>query len=541
MKSVSELIQQLDGKLIVSCQAAPGDAFYGPDLMARFATAAVDGGAAGIRASWARDVAAIATAVPGVPIIGIWKEKWTDGCTLITPRFEQAQELVGAGASIIALDCTTRGCRFGALERLTQIRAELGVPVMADVATIEEALAAAEAGADFVAPTMRGYTDDTRHTDGFDVELVREMVRAVAVPVIAEGRIATPEQARQAVEAGALAVVVGTVITRPRDITQSFAAEVARAQRRAARTHYLAIDLGGTNTKFGVVSSAGELVFESVAPTPAAGGRDALLSHLKTVANACLERARGWQPAALGIATAGWVDTRTGSVAYATENLPGWTGTRIADELSPVVGLPVGVENDANALALGEKRFGLGRGVSDFVCVTLGTGIGGGCYIGGALNRGKHSFANALGHITLKVDGEPCTCGRRGCLEAYANSAALLRYAGGSYSNAEAVISAANSGDAQARAAIEKLARYLAAGLASIVQILDPELLVLSGGLVQSNQILLDTLRERLAAEVIAWPHRTLRVELSKLGYFGGLYGAAAIGEERLTLLRRVP
>jgi N-acylglucosamine-6-phosphate 2-epimerase len=145
--------------------------------MARFARCAVMGGAAGIRASGAPDVAAIAKAV-SVPIIGIWKERWTDGRVLITPHFEQARELVAAGAAIIALDCSARGRQNGALERLRRIRTELGVPVMADVATLEEARVAAEHGADIVAPTLRGYTDDTRDVRRFSAAFVREMVRA---------------------------------------------------------------------------------------------------------------------------------------------------------------------------------------------------------------------------------------------------------------------------------------------------------------------------------------------------------------------------
>ena len=112
------------------------------------------------------------------------------------------------------------------------------------------------------------------------------------------------------------------------------------------------------------------------------------------------------------------------------------------------------VENDANALAIAERHFGRGRDVDDFVCITLGTGVGGGCYIAGRLNRGAHFFANALGHIPIQHGGLPCTCGRKGCLEVYANAAALLRYAGQEFATAEDVIRAANSGENIARRAL---------------------------------------------------------------------------------------
>jgi N-acetylmannosamine-6-phosphate 2-epimerase / N-acetylmannosamine kinase len=533
MKTLPQILDCLQGQLIVSCQADPQDAFYGPEMMARFAQAALRGGAAGLRLNGAADVAEVRRHTDA-PIIGIAKERWTDGRILITPTFEAAAALARAGADLVALDCTVRGRRYGALDRLRQIRAELGLPVMADIATLDEAQAAIAAGADLVAPTLRGYTEDTQQITGFDPELLDELCRAVSVPVIAEGRISSPGQVRRAIEAGALAVVVGTAITRPHEITRAFVSAVHEARRPAA---YLGIDLGGTNTKFGAVSPRGELLFRSAVPTPAAAGRAALLDHLKQTASACAREAaeRGISAAALGIATAGWVDRRSGTVAYATETLPGWTGTPIASEIAPAVGLPVAVENDANALAVGEKHFGLARSARDFVCFTLGTGVGGGCYTAGRLNRGRHSFANALGHIPLSRSGPACACGNKGCLEVFANAAALLRYAGGGYGEAKAVIAAANAGDAQARRAIRRLAEYLAAGAAAVIHMLDPELLVFSGGLVEDNPLLIESVRERLPREVNAWPQRRIEVRASELGYYGGVFGAAAVAAEQLS------
>ena len=190
------------GNLIVSCQAPEGSALKAPGTLARLAKAAVDGGAVGVRANGAADVAAIRSAV-SVPIIGIAKSMQADGRILITPSFESARELVAAGANSIALDCTERGQRFGALDRLARIRTELGVPVLADIATIEEARAAQAAGADFVLTTLRGYTPETQHILDFDAQFVRTLARELETPVIAEGRIGTPQQAATALEAGA--------------------------------------------------------------------------------------------------------------------------------------------------------------------------------------------------------------------------------------------------------------------------------------------------------------------------------------------------
>ncbi|MGH9848934.1 MAG: putative N-acetylmannosamine-6-phosphate 2-epimerase, partial [Blastocatellia bacterium] len=371
---MEQLCRSLHGKLIVSCQASAGDAFRDSAAMARFARAAVDGGAAGIRAEGVEDVRAIRAAV-AVPIIGIRKSQAVDGSILITPSFDGARELVAVGADLIALDCTTRGQGYGALDRLQRIKSELGVPVLADIATVEEARLAEAAGADFILSTMRGYTPDTSHLSAFEPEFIAALRSAVKVPVVAEGRIRTPDEARAAMAAGAFAVIVGTAITRPHEITRRFAAAVeSEVQRHAAKQYFIGIDLGGTNIKSGVVSQAGELIRSSVGHTPAQEGSDAVMRQLKNVVRDCLAEAheRGIAPAAIGVATAGWVNPDTGEVIYGTDNIPGWTGTQVGRELQDAFELPVAVENDANAQAVGERHFGAARGVDDFICITLG-------------------------------------------------------------------------------------------------------------------------------------------------------------------------
>jgi glucokinase len=257
-----------------------------------------------------------------------------------------------------------------------------------------------------------------------------------------------------------------------------------------------------------------------------------LLSHLRQIVSACLEetRRRALKVEAIGLATAGWVDPGSGQVVYATENLPGWTGANPGAFLHEAFGLSVAVENDANALAVAEKHFGAARAISDFVCITLGTGVGGGCYVGGRLNHGPHFFANALGHIPIEPEGRPCTCGLAGCLEPYTNASALVRYAAsGNYTSAEQVIAAANVGDPIAQQAIHIYAKYLAIGCAVIVSLLDPELLILAGGIAQNNPILLGVVTDELAKRVTVWKQRKLRVEFSSLGYSAGVLGAAAV------------
>lgn len=529
-----EVAQAIQGRLVVSCQAAEGDIFHGPQLMARFAMAAVAGGAAAIRANGPADVRAIRE-VTGVPIIGIQKVRYRDSEILITPSFESAAALVAAGADMIALDCTARGQKSGALERISEIRRRLKVAVLADVAEVADAKTAVEAGADFILSTLRGYTKETKNVQEFDPLFIEELVRASSVPVIAEGRISSPAQARQAIAAGALAVVIGTAISRPADITRSFAAAIeSEYSRRSSVSYVIGIDLGGTQTKYGVVRSDGALLFKSAVETPAKSGSHSLIENLKRVAERAMQEAKqaGCNPVALGVATAGWVDTKTGRVVYATDNLPGWTGARVGEELALASGLPVAVENDANALAVGEKRFGAAKSFTDFICLTLGTGLGGGCYVGGVLNRGTHFLANQIGHIPIVHDGLPCTCGIRGCLEPYVNAAAVIRYAGDSYTSAAQVIAAVNAGEKKACAAIKTLGQHLARGCATLVALLDPEALILGGGLTEKNPLLLACLRGELAQLLHPWEARQLQVIPSELGYHGGVLGAAALAFE---------
>ena len=220
-------IETLRGGLIVSCQAAPGSPLDSPEILAAMARCAQLAGAVGIRANYARNIRAIAQAVP-LPIIGIQKREVSGFEVYITPEYADALEVAQAGAQIIALDATARprpGLHdFPALTR--RIHSELDRRVMADVSTYEEGIAAAEAGADIVATTLSGYTAQTadRRDRGPDLELVARLASALKpLPVICEGRIHTPQQARAAIEAGAFAVVVGTAITATDWIAAQFA------------------------------------------------------------------------------------------------------------------------------------------------------------------------------------------------------------------------------------------------------------------------------------------------------------------------------
>lgn len=226
LMKASEFVHAIQGKLIVSCQALADEPLYGSDVMARMAAAAKIGGAAAIRANSPADIRAIKEAVD-LPLIGLYKEG--DSGVYITPTFEHAQAIAAAGADVIALDCTDRPRPDGShvRELLARIHSELKKPTFADVSTLAEAKQAADAGACMAAPTLAGYTDASPTSAEPDFDLLSQMAAQLAIPVIAEGRIHTPEQARKALELGAWAVVVGAAITRPRTITARFARAMA--------------------------------------------------------------------------------------------------------------------------------------------------------------------------------------------------------------------------------------------------------------------------------------------------------------------------
>jgi putative N-acetylmannosamine-6-phosphate epimerase len=219
-------IDAIKSGLVVSCQAAEGNPLRGPHYMAAMAKAASIGGAVGIRAEGTEDIAAVRAAT-GLPAIGIRKTgNSANGGVYITPTYAEAELIVAAGASIVATDGTARPRPDGqSLATLIQrIHDRLGIPVMADVDSVESGRYAYESGADLLASTLSGYTGTTAVPDGPDIELVAALVDATPLPVVAEGRIRSPEEAHAAFVAGAYAVVVGTAITNPLATTRRFIA-----------------------------------------------------------------------------------------------------------------------------------------------------------------------------------------------------------------------------------------------------------------------------------------------------------------------------
>ncbi len=554
MHDACHVLERIHRGLIVSCQASEGDPLYGPDMMTRMAMAAKLGGAVGIRANGGEDIRRIKEAT-GLPVIGIVKRRYEGSDVYITATMREVVEVVAAGADVVAVDATSRMRPEGltAAEFLRRVKQAFPhVLLMADVATVDEGVAAAAAGADLVASTMAGYTPYSPSGDGPDFALLRGLVEAVPVPVIAEGRIQRPEQARTCIELGCWAVVVGSAITRPQEITRMYAAALAQAGTAAPCA--IGIDIGGTKIAAGLVDATGCIQARRVIPTPAAG-KEAILAALPPLVEElraeALARGLGL-PAGVGVGAAGQVDVRRGTIRSGTPNIPNWSDVPIVEYLEQACGLPAWVDNDVNAMALAEGWFGAARGHENFVCLALGTGIGGGVVTGGRLLHGAWGGAAELGHMSVHLAGPSCNCGHRGCLEAYASGRGLvermreaLAAAPGSVRHgapslhpsarnpaslsAEMVFRWYRSGDPVAVAVVDRMVQALAVAVINIAHIFNPTIVVLGGGIVAHEPWLCAAVAARIRGAGIRSLVDPVAVVPAALREEAGVVGAAAL------------
>lgn len=225
---MEQIITRLKHQLIVACHYSPDEPLHEVSTTVAIARAVAASGAGGIRTGGVQEIRAMRKEVD-LPIIGFDKMEWPDySIVRVTPSFESAKSVIEAGADILAVEATGRK-RTGGLtdgDLIKKVHQELGIPVVADISTLDEGLAAAEAGADLIATTLAGYTPQSKKSTVFDFELLSGLIQHSPVPVIAEGHISSPEIARQAIQMGAFAVVVGTAITRPHRITKEYVKQI---------------------------------------------------------------------------------------------------------------------------------------------------------------------------------------------------------------------------------------------------------------------------------------------------------------------------
>ena len=282
---------------------------------------------------------------------------------------------------------------------------------------------------------------------------------------------------------------------------------------------YTTADIGGTSVKLGVADDKGEFLSRDVVPNPVREeGVDAMLAAVSAKVREYKER---YTLSGLAVSTAGVVD-ESGTVLFAGPNFPGYSGVRLAAKLNALCGLPCAVANDANCAALGEAWLGAGKNASPFVCVTLGAGVGSAILIDGNPLSGAHGFAGELG--CLPFDG--------GVLEDRASARALVRFVADAKKLSEESLDGANvldmarTGDPAALAGIQRQMHALAAGLASVLLIVDPELVVIGGGLAAGADVLGPVLKEELSLLRAAAPVPKTRICFSELGNDAGMLGA---------------
>jgi glucokinase len=308
-----------------------------------------------------------------------------------------------------------------------------------------------------------------------------------------------------------------------------------------AASPVLALDIGGTKLAAGVVDVEGQVHSFAVEPSRAHEGPESALPRLfelgrRAVAESGLE----W-PAieAVGIGCGGPLDIERG-VLIAPPHLPGWHDVPVVQLARAAYERPVTLENDATAAAAGEHRWGAGAGVRHMVYLTISTGVGGGVVIDGSLYRGASGNGGELGHVTVDWRGRQCRgCGRRGCLEAYVSGTSIAeraQEAGLPFATAEDVASAARDGDAGAGALWRETVEALACGLISIVNLFEPELVVLGGGVTRSGELLVEPVREAVRAGAMRPAGEAVDVVLSPFGDRVGVVGAAAIVYDRAGL-----
>lgn len=307
------------------------------------------------------------------------------------------------------------------------------------------------------------------------------------------------------------------------------------------------IDVGGTSLRAGVVDATGTVIDTTRSATPA-GERELEAAIAAAVGQL---RARH-EIGAVGLAVAGFVSTDQRRVNFAPHLA--WRGADVADRMSGRLGIPVALEHDANAAALGEHRFGAARGAGVATLIAIGTGIGAGLLLDGRLFRGAFGVAPELGHLCVVPDGRPCPCGKYGCWERYCSGTALAATAidllaedpGGSTVLAREtagdpgsvtgrrVASAAREGDPIALRAVAELARWLGQGLALVADVFDPEIVVIAGGVSESAPLFLDEAREHYAQAITGSRHRDLaRLRTAQLGDEAAIVGIAALAREK--------
>lgn len=309
----------------------------------------------------------------------------------------------------------------------------------------------------------------------------------------------------------------------------------------------IGVDLGGTSIKSALVNESGEVLHRIARPTRAAEGPERVFNEIAACIQDLREQAGDSEIVTVGIGAPGPANWQTG-IVYSPPNLPGWKDVPLAEEIARRAGLPVYLENDANAACWGEFWSGAGRDVKSLCCLTLGTGVGGGIVLDGALLRGPDGTAGELGHLCVQRNGRACGCGARGCLEAYASVTGLVRTAREGLERGEdsslralgddltgaAVSEAAYNGDTFAKSVISETGEWVGVGVASLINLLNPDMIVICGGMIEAGDLLFDAIRHTAKRQAFEVPAARAQIVPAALGQDAGVIGAAGCAWQRV-------
>ena len=294
-------------------------------------------------------------------------------------------------------------------------------------------------------------------------------------------------------------------------------------------TLHLGLDLGGTNIKSAVLThheDEYEVVAEDSLATDAEGGPDTVAQNLITTGRQLEDRVGRFDTVGLGVP--GHFEPDTGRIII-FPNLPGpWPGYPLRDKISDALAAPTWIINDARAFTLGEGIMGAGRGRGTVICMTLGTGVGGGIMIDGRLHRGESGVAGELGHQIVMPDGPVCGCGNRGCVEAVTRAGVLAALAG--KETAAEVYEAAREGDERSVAAVQQVTDYLGIGLANVVTMIGPGRIVIGGGIAEAGEGVFGPIEDAVRSRVTLVPDEAYEIVPAELGRSAGAIGAALAG-----------
>jgi len=286
----------------------------------------------------------------------------------------------------------------------------------------------------------------------------------------------------------------------------------------------IGIDLGGTKIRAALATDKGKIITDVNIPTEAQKGKAAVIGNLKKAIHNLIHGNRE-KLCCIGVGVPGPILYEKG-IVIEPPNLPGWKRVNLKKILEKEFKVPVFIDNDANCAALAEARFGAGRKARHFIYMTISTGIGGGIIIDKKLYRGAIGAAGEFGHMIIDSRGYTCGCGNVGCLEALSSGTAIKKRSG---MDAIAVELAARQGDKKAIRVIEQTAHYLAIGIANLVNIFNPELVILGGGVSKMRELLLTPIRKEFKRYALTLPAKSVKITRAKLGTEAGVLGAAAL------------